>query len=155
MEKMNRKNFFNPPPNSGEHVVLHLLLQSLNFESLRNLYFVITLEKEKELVLEQMAQNAKSFEDWLFILGHVKRKQLHCLAESKAVKFANSVFEITILVQNYNIARKKEIAVIKKALKIAIDDKELKELQSICAEKGLMLSYNAERAKRAVYCDEE
>ena len=72
---------------SGFVVVLsNELFGSLSFESLRYFYHTIDSEKWRRVVLRQMAKNAKTFEDWLFILGHSVEKNTHCMAEKKSSK---------------------------------------------------------------------
>ena len=149
----------NPPPTplfdglkpGGSVVILSSdFFNSLSFESLRNIYFSIDLEKWKRLVLRHMTKNAKTFEDWLFILGHSTDRNIHRMAEKKAVKFANSTSALLLLLNNYNTTRKKQVEAINKALRIAADNEELHRLRSICARAGMMIEYHREETRRAL-----
>lgn len=135
---------------SGSVVVLsNELFSSLSFESLRSIYSSIDSEKWKRAVLRQMAKNAKTFEDWLFILGHSLEKNTHCMAEKKAVKLANSVPELLLLLKNYYMTGKRQVETMNKMLKIA-DDEEFPRLESICAKAGMMIEYHHEETRRAL-----
>ena len=108
---------------SGSVVVLsNELFSSLSFESLRSIYFSIDSEKWKRAVLRQMAKNAKTFEDWLFVLGHSLEKNTHCMAEKKAVNLANSVPELLLLLKNYYMTAERQVEAMNKMLKIADDE---------------------------------
>lgn len=135
----------------GESVVVlsNTLFSSLSFESLRSIYSSIDSEKWKKVVLSQMTKNAKTFEDWLFILGHSVEKNTRCMAEKKAVKLANSVPELLLLLKNHNMTRERQVEAINKMLKIA-DDEELHSLKSICARAGMMIEYHREETRRAL-----
>ena len=124
----------------GESVVVlsNELFSSVSFESLRYFYHTIDSEKWRRMVLRQMAKNAKTFEDWLFILGHSVEKNTSCMAERKAVKLANSVPELLLLLKNYYMTAERQVEAMNKMLKIA-DDEEFPRLESICAKAGMMI----------------
>ena len=135
----------------GESVVVlsNELFSSVSFESLRYFYHTIDSEKWRRMVLRQMAKNAKTFEDWLFILGHSVEKNTSCMAERKAVKLANSVPELLLLLKNYYMTGKRQVETMNKLLKIA-DDEELHNLESIFAKAGMMIEYHHEETRRAL-----
>ena len=135
----------------GESVVVlsNMLFSSLSFESLRSIYSSIDSEKWKKVVLSQMTKNAKTFEDWLFVLGHSVEKNTRCMAEKKAVKLANSVPELLLLLKNYYMTGKRQVEAMNKMLKIA-DDEELPSLESIFAKAGMMIEYHREETRRAL-----
>ena len=135
---------------SGFVVVLsNELFGSLSFESLRYFYHTIDSEKWKRAVLRQMAKNARTFEDWLFVLGHSVEKNTRYMAEKKAVKHANSVSELLLLLKNYYMTGKRQVEAMNKMLKIA-DDEELPSLESIFAKAGMMMEYHREETRRAL-----
>ncbi len=136
-------------PGGSVVVLSNELFSSLPFESLHSIYSSIDSEKWKRVVLNQMAKNAKTFDDWLFILGHSVEKNTHCMAEKKAIKLANSVSALLLLLKNYNMTGKKQVEAIKKMLKIA-DDEELLGVKSICARAGMMIEYHREETRRAL-----
>lgn len=135
----------------GESVVVlsNELFSSVSFESLRYFYHTIDSEKWRRMVLRQMAKNAKTFEDWLFILGHSVEKNTSCMAERKAVKLANSVPELLLLLKNYYMTAERQVEAMNKMLKIA-DDEEFPRLESICAKAGMMIEYHREETSRAL-----
>lgn len=122
---------------------------SLSCETLRNIYYSIDLEKWKRLVLRHMTKNAKTFEDWLFILGQATDRNIHRMAEKKAVKLAKSTSALLLLLNNYTITREKQVKAINKMLRIA-DNEELHRLKSICARAGMMIEYHREETRRAL-----
>jgi len=135
---------------SGFVVVLsNELFGSLSFESLRYFYHTIDSEKWKKAVLRSMTKNARTFEDWLFVLGHSVEKNTRCMAEKKAVKLANSVPELLLLLKNHKMTMDGLVKAINKMLKIA-DDKELPSLKSICARAGMMMEFHREETSRAL-----